>query len=66
MLNKGVIMETQLDYVLRKLNDKQINVPAVAKAISVSKQNLYNMIKIQDGKASLVDSLATHFRKLGD
>lgn len=59
-------METQLDYVLRKLNDARINVPAVAKEIGTSKQNLYNVIKNKDGKASLIDDLAAHFKKLAD
>jgi hypothetical protein len=59
-------METQLDYVLRKLKDEQINVPAVARAVNTSKQNLYNVIKNEDGKASLIDDLAAHFRKLGE
>jgi hypothetical protein len=60
------MMETQLEYVLRKLKDAQINVPAVAKEIGTSKQNLYNVIKNEDGKASLIDDLASHFRKLGE
>lgn len=59
-------METQLEYVLRKLKDDQINVPAVAKELGLSKQNLYNVINNGDGKASLIDKLAEHFRKLGE
>ena len=59
-------METQLEYVLRKLEDARINVPAVAKAIGTSKQNLYNVINNRDGKASLIGKLAEHFKSLGD
>jgi hypothetical protein len=59
-------METLLEYVLRKLKDEQINVPAVASAIGTSKQNLYNIINTGDGKASLIEKLANHFRKLGE
>lgn len=59
-------METQLEYVLRKLKDDQINIPGVAKELKVSKQNLYNVINNSDGKASLIDKLAEHFRKLGE
>ena len=59
-------METQLEYVLRKLNDKRVNVPAVAKAIGVSKQNVYNLINRNDGKATLIEKLYANLKSLGE
>jgi hypothetical protein len=59
-------METQLEYVLRKLKDERINVPAVAKEVGTSKQNLYNLIKSGDGKASLIEKLADNFKKIAE
>jgi len=59
-------METMIQYVIRKLNEPQINIPAVADKVGTSKQNLYNMIKVGDGKATLVQELNDYFKRLAD
>jgi len=59
-------METQTEYVVRMLKKPQINVPAVADAVNVSKQNLYNLIKREDGKSKLIESLFDYLKKIGE
>jgi len=59
-------METQVEYVLRKLDDPQINVSAVCKTIPVNRSKVYRLMKDKDGTASVVQKLHDHFKSLGD
>ena len=60
------IAETMTEYVLRKLDDPQFNLRAICRKLVVSRTNVYHLIKTGDGKASLVQTLASHFKTLGE
>ena len=55
-------METQLEYVRRKLNDPKINIKAVAAEIGINRYRLDKIAKGGDVKFSLVESLYVYFK----
>lgn len=55
-------METQLEYVRRKLNDPKINIKAVAAEIGINRYRLDKIAKGGDVKFNLVESLYVYFK----
>ena len=55
-------METNLEYVRRKLNEPQCNVSSVANKLSIKRYRLDKIAKGGDVKFSLVESLYVYFK----
>jgi hypothetical protein len=55
-------METQLEYVRRKLNDPKINIKAVATEIGINRYRLDKIAKGGDVNYALIESLYVFFK----
>ena len=55
-------METQLEYVRRKLNDPKINIKAVAAEIGINRYRLDKIAKGGDVNYALIESLYLFFK----
>ena len=55
-------METNLEYVKRKLNEPQCNVGALADRLGIQRYRLDKIAKGGDVKFSLVESLYVYFK----
>jgi hypothetical protein len=55
-------METQLEYVRRKLNEPQCNVSSVANKLSIKRYRLDKIAKGGDVKYSVIEMLYIHFK----
>ncbi len=55
-------METQLEYVRRKLNDPKINIKAVATEIGINRYRLDKIAKGGDTNYALIESLYVFFK----
>jgi hypothetical protein len=59
-------MESNLQYVQRKLNDPKLNISALVREINVSRY-LLNQIAIgNDAKCNLVDLLYEYFKEISE
>lgn len=59
-------METNLEYVRRKLNDPKINVKAVAAEIGINRYRLDKIAQGGDVKFSLVEALYIYFKNIAE
>jgi hypothetical protein len=59
-------METNLQYVKRKLNDPKLNISAVEREIKISRYLLNQIATGNDAKCSLVDLLYIYFKKMSE
>jgi hypothetical protein len=55
-------METQLEYVRRKLNDPKMNIKAVAAEIGINRYRLDKIAKGGDVNYALIESLYLFFK----
>ena len=55
-------METQLEYVRRKLNDPKMNIKAVAAEIGINRYRLDKIAKGGDVNYALIESLYVFFK----
>ena len=55
-------METQLEYVRRKLNDPKINIKAVAAELNLNRYRLDKIAKGGDVNYALIESLSVFFK----
>ena len=55
-------METQLEYVRRKLNDPKINIKAVAAELKLNRYRLDKIAKGGDVNYALIESLSVFFK----
>ena len=55
-------METQLEYVRRKLNDPKINIKAVAAELGINRYRLDKIAKGGDVNYALIESLYVFFK----
>jgi hypothetical protein len=55
-------METQLEYVRRKLNDPKINIKGVAAEIGINRYRLDKIAKGGDVNYALIESLYVFFK----
>ena len=62
----GVIMESNLKYVKRKLNDPKLNISALEREIKISRYLLTQIAKGNDAKCSLVDLLYVYFKQISE
>lgn len=58
----GVIMESDLDYVRRKLKDPIYNIGAIANQLNIQRYRLDKIIKGGDAKFSLIETLCIYFK----
>lgn len=49
-------MESQLEYIIRMLNKPEINIPGVAQALGINKQNLYNLLKAGNCRGDFIET----------
>jgi hypothetical protein len=55
-------METQLEYVRRKLNDPKMNIKAVAAELGINRYRLDKIAKGGDVNYALIESLYVFFK----
>jgi hypothetical protein len=59
-------METNLQYVKRKLNDPKLNISAMERETKISRYLLNQIANGNDAKCSLVDLLYVYFKKISE
>jgi hypothetical protein len=61
---KEIIMESDLDYVRRKLQDPIYNIGAIANQLNIQRYRLDKIIKGGDAKYSLIETLSVYFKNI--
>lgn len=59
-------MESMKEYVVRKLNEKAVNISALSKALGMNRSKVYRVKNNGETSASTLISLNDYFRKLGE
>jgi hypothetical protein len=58
----GVVMESDFDYVRRKLQNPIYNIGAIANQLGIQRYRLDKIIKGGDAKFSLIETLRIYFK----
>lgn len=59
-------MESMKEYVVRKLNEKSVNISALSKSLSMNRSKVYRVKNNGETSASTLISLNDYLRKLGE